>query len=205
MTTDLPPTPRGQNTRLEILRAAHALFLTKGYHGTSMRMISREAGIALGGIYNHFNSKEAIFRSVLIESHPYREILPALASAHHDDIEALLRQAWTLIDDSLNNRPDLINLIFIEQVEFHSRHMPELLNLILPQVGSILTRFSESGEGLRPYPLPIILRSFIATALGYFLTRNALGEDTPPEFRENAFEHFIDIYLHGILIPEPNP
>ena len=50
---------RGERTRAEIIQAAHDLFIQQGYHGTSMRQIAGQAGIALGGLYNHFESKEA--------------------------------------------------------------------------------------------------------------------------------------------------
>ena len=48
---------KGERTRQEILQSAHQLFLKNGYHGTSMRQIAEGAGIAVGGIYNHFASK----------------------------------------------------------------------------------------------------------------------------------------------------
>ena len=62
---------RGERTRCEILAAAYQLFSQKGYHGTSMREIARQSGLALGGIYNHFSSKEDIFIQVQLEHHPF--------------------------------------------------------------------------------------------------------------------------------------
>ena len=61
---------KGERTRQDILSAAHTLFLEQGYHGTSMRQIAYRAGIALGGIYNHFAGKEGIFTAVFEANHP---------------------------------------------------------------------------------------------------------------------------------------
>jgi hypothetical protein len=36
---------------------------------------------------------------------------------------------------------------------------------------------------------------------GYYLTETALAPAAPSEFRENAMQYFMDIYLHGILAP----
>ena len=191
--------PRGADTRLEIIVAAHDLFLRKGYHGTSMRRIAAAAGIALGGIYNHFNSKEDIFREVMIAYHPYRDILNALSARTFNNFEEMLRQSALLINSTFEQRPDLINLMFIEMVEFRSRHIPELLELILPRIQEIFTRLPGPEGRSVELPMPIILRSFISTIIGYFITRNALGTDSPAAFRDLPFDQFIDIYLHGIL------
>ena len=48
---------KGETTRLAIEDAAVNLFMEHGYHATSMRQIAERAGLALGGIYNHFSSK----------------------------------------------------------------------------------------------------------------------------------------------------
>ncbi|MDF1671719.1 MAG: TetR/AcrR family transcriptional regulator [Pelagimonas sp.] len=43
--------------RLHILEAAAACFVEKGFHQTSMRDIASAAGVSLGNLYNHFESK----------------------------------------------------------------------------------------------------------------------------------------------------
>ncbi len=197
-----PDAPRGAGTRLEIIRAAHDLFIRKGYHGTSMRQIARDAGLALGGIYNHFSGKEDIFREVLFTYHPYHEIIAAVTSEQYDDFETLIRKAAHLINASFAQQPDLIHLMFIEMVEFRSSHIPELLDRILPQVSSIFAGFAQEGSPAYSVPVPVIIRTFIGSVLGYFLTENALGKDGPEAFRQVTLEQFLDIYLNGILDSE---
>lgn len=197
-----PDATKGERTRADIIEAAHDLFIQNGYHGTSMRQIASQVGIALGGIYNHFASKEDIFREVVLAYHPYHEIIPILATAEYDHFEDLLRHAVHLVDESLTKKPEIMNLMFIEMVEFQSKHIPELLERFFPMVMQILQRFMAAEDSLRPIPLPMVMRTFMGMILGYFITKNALGENVPAEFRDNALENFIDVYLHGILKPE---
>lgn len=65
-----------KNMRLELLHAAAKLFRKKGFHGTSMQDIAEAVGILKGSIYYHFNSKNEIFREVLI-----RGITPVIFTA----------------------------------------------------------------------------------------------------------------------------
>ena len=53
-----------QTRRKQILLAAYKCFGNKGFHRTTMRDISREAGLSLGGIYVHFESKNAIVEAL---------------------------------------------------------------------------------------------------------------------------------------------
>ncbi len=71
---------KGERTRQAVIEAAYDLFLEQGYAGTSMRQIAERSGLALGGIYNHFPGKEAIFSELIIDRHPFRQILPVLLS-----------------------------------------------------------------------------------------------------------------------------
>ncbi len=197
-----PDTTKGERTRADIIEAAHDLFIQHGFHGTSMRQIATQANLALGGIYNHFASKEDIFREVVLTYHPYHEILPIIANTEYETIADLLHNAATLIDTTLSARPDIFNLMFIEMVEFKSQHLPELIERVFPIVQKILFRFMDAGDVTRAIPIPILMRTFFGTILGYFVTKTVLGDNVPPEFRENALHHFVDIYLHGILKPE---
>ena len=56
---------KGERTRQTIEEAAYKLFLEQGYSATSMRQIAEQAGIALGGIYNHFKAKKRYFEVII--------------------------------------------------------------------------------------------------------------------------------------------
>ena len=55
-------------TRENILRAAMAEFLDKGFQGASLRQIVKNAGVTTGAFYGYFSSKEALFNA-LVEPH----------------------------------------------------------------------------------------------------------------------------------------
>ena len=194
--------PRGKQTRTAILLAAHDLFVKQGYHGTAMRQIARRAGIALGGLYNHFPNKEAVFEAVFLAYHPYQQVLPYIQQAQGGTIEDWVRDALTRMDAAVRGRPDFLNLMFIEFVEFKSVHTQQLINTLLPTGLHIAQRLSlTEPEKMRPIPPPVLMRSFLGIFLAYFLTEIIFATANPPEFHQNALQDFVDIYLHGILIP----
>jgi AcrR family transcriptional regulator len=53
-------TSRAEDTRRKIYEAAMELFREKGFEETTMRDIAAKAGVALGGAYYYFSSKDAI-------------------------------------------------------------------------------------------------------------------------------------------------
>ena len=55
---------RLSDTRARILDAAERLFMAHGYDGTSMRLITGEAGVNLAAVNYHFGSKEALIQEV---------------------------------------------------------------------------------------------------------------------------------------------
>jgi AcrR family transcriptional regulator len=188
---------RGENTRLQILQAATHLFVQQGYHGTSMRQVALEAGIALGGIYNHFPSKEALFVAILLERHPVKEIIPALNASQGDTVEALVRDAARLLVETLGKRMDFLNLIFIELVEFEARHLPDIFSMVLPQVMPFVERVSQAQGSLRSIPPLLLLRSFMGLFISYVITALMIGDH--PDAETGTLDQFINIFLHGIL------
>jgi AcrR family transcriptional regulator len=164
-----------------------------------MRQIAKRAGIALGGIYNHFAGKEAIFREVFLAYHPYQEVLPFLEQASGITLEELLHSAAEQMQVAIAKRPHFLNLLFIEVVEFKNIHTRELFNELLPRSEAILKRLKSTAEKLRPIPDPILIRSFIGLYFSYYITELILNNAAPPAFRKDALRHFVNIYLHGIL------
>ena len=68
---------KGELTAERILDAAEELFAERGYAGTSLRDIATGVGIRIPSLYNHFESKEAIYGAVL--ERDLRPVLRALS------------------------------------------------------------------------------------------------------------------------------
>lgn len=188
---------KGERTRQAIIDAAHNVFLEKGYHAASMRQVAKRAGIAVGGIYNHFESKEDIFAAIVLKRHPYKRILPIALAAGGEDIETFAHNTGQAIADELRANPDFVNLLFIEIVEFRGKHMAQIFQDVYPHVLPLLARFQT--ENTRDIPSVMLMRIFIGTFISYYLTEISFTEVAMPEIRQDAMHHFVDVFLHGVL------
>ncbi len=56
---------KGERRKLELLKIAYKLFISKGYENTSVDEIIEEAGIAKGTYYYYFESKEQMLEDVI--------------------------------------------------------------------------------------------------------------------------------------------
>lgn len=83
ITTNLKPriTRRAEETRRRIYEAAMEMFREKGFDETTMRDIAARAGVALGGTYYYFSSKDAIVLAFYdeIQQSSHEGIVQALA------------------------------------------------------------------------------------------------------------------------------
>lgn len=75
-------TPRAEDTRRRIYEAAMEMFREKGFDETTMRDIAAKAGVALGGTYYYFSSKDAIVLAFYheMQQSSHESIVQALAS-----------------------------------------------------------------------------------------------------------------------------
>jgi AcrR family transcriptional regulator len=192
-------TSRGERTRSEIITSAYRLFLERGYHGSSMREIAREAGIAVSGIYNHFATKEELFLAVLLAYHPYRLVFPAINAAQGETVEEFVQDAAKRMVEKTGNRQEILHVMFIELVEFNGRHLPRLFEEMLPLFSTFGQRFMQTEGKLRSIPPPILWRAFLGFFFSYIMVELLSQGKLPAELKENALEHFIDIFLHGIM------
>ena len=191
---------KGEVTRQAIEEAAFELFMEQGYHATSMRQISDQAKIALGGIYNHFPNKEEIFKAILMDKHPYKQILPIVLGAKGDTAEELIRNAARALVTELGSRPELLKLIFIELVEFNGKHISSLINEIAPKVYPMFKKVIKVRKNLRKLPPPILVRSFLGMFFSFYITELFIKDSIVGKLMpKNSFDLFVDIYLHGVI------
>lgn len=194
------PETKGERTRAALIEASYHLFLSRGYHGTSMRDIAQTAGIALGGIYNHFDTKEDIFLAMLVERHPFTNVVPALQSASGATVEALLSDAAARLIEALGQSQDTIGLILIEQIEFNGKHISRLIKQYYPGLKEFVERLNRVRGPLRPLPQPVLLRAFIGLFISYYMTERLIVEQRLAKHpHHNDFAYFVEIFLHGVL------
>lgn len=191
---------KGEVTRLAIEEAAIRLFLEQGYHATSMRQIAEQAGLALGGIYNHFSSKDEIFEAIIIDQHPYKRILPLIMAAQESGTEDFFGNAFRIVIRELGQEPEFLNLMFIELVEFKGKHGKLMLREIGPKVLPVFEKVIKARKDLRVTNPAVLMRSFFGTIISYFMTEMVIADSVISKMMpKNATDAYVDIFLHGIL------
>jgi len=203
--------PNPDHSRKQIVAAAHRLFLEQGFHGTTMRQISRESGMALGSLYTHFPGKDDLFSAVFAAYNPYPILLLSLENSQGRTAEELVRTAARRLVTSLSTRPDLIKLIFIDVVEFQGAHLQAAYPEVSARLDSFATRINKDPSAVRTFSNESLLRAFFGLFFSFHMTAMLLGlpvqaTTAQPSLRteENdpqtaALQDMIEIYLRGIL------
>jgi AcrR family transcriptional regulator len=194
---------KGESTRLAIEDAALALFMEQGYHATSMRQIAERADLALGGIYNHFASKEDIFAAIIVDKHPYKKVLPIILAAKGETVEAFFTNAAKFVIEELSKNPEYMHLLLIEIVEFKGVHGKLMLREIAPEILPIFQKLVKSRRALRTKNPALLMRSFFGMIVSYFITEMVISNSVLSKMMPgNIEEAYVDIFLHGILKSE---
>ncbi|GAA3289425.1 TetR/AcrR family transcriptional regulator [Streptomyces cinereospinus] len=118
MTTNASPKNKrvelGERSREMILDVATRLMSARGYEGTSISAIAKEAGLPASSIYWHFSSKVGILTAVMERGNAafHAEVSkmesPAKGS-HYDKVLAIFEQGIT----ALERNPDFVRLQII--------------------------------------------------------------------------------------------
>ncbi len=95
-------TARGQRRRQELVEYAARLFASQGYHPTSVTDVVDGLGVGKGVFYWYFESKEELFRQILVDAQ--RDLRRAQRQAIADEpdpvrrIDAGIRASVTWLD-----------------------------------------------------------------------------------------------------------
>ena len=185
------------NNKKIILAAAQELFLSRGYHGTSIRNIAQQAKVSLGGIYALFANKEKIYEELLFTRIPFlalADIAKKHAEKNTADFFKHVAKDW---HQSLN--PSDFRLLLIDWVEFQGKTIKKLLPKLLPKNINYIKAVIKArvaNKDLKPYDPFLIFRAFVQMLTLYFITDDFLdgfGEIKKP------IDDLVEIYLHGVL------
>lgn len=175
-------TTPGQARREAILDGAAALFAERGYHGASLRDISRRVGISHPGMLHHFASKELLLGAVVdrLEAHA-QGLLDSVESLQGSPkaLLAALSGPWNPTQHSMA----LLATLSAEIVnpDHPGRYRISRLRLVHEHVlEQVLTGHAERGmlvEGVDP--------SFIARALFSLLLSLTVREHSVRELQQD--------------------
>jgi TetR/AcrR family transcriptional regulator len=109
-----PTRSRGDDTRDDLVAAARRLFGQRGFDGTSVRAITREAGANLGAVTYHFGSKRGLYAAVLENGlRPIAERVRAAARSEGTALERMLCVVEAYFEH-FEAHPDLPHLLLQE-------------------------------------------------------------------------------------------
>lgn len=145
----------GDDTRGALLDAGRRLFARRGFDGTSVRDLTREAGTNLGAVNYHFGSKRGLYEAVLEAGlSPLAARIEAVAEGPGSPPERL----DALIDalfDHLAGHPELPRLLLQEVTA--GKPPPDVVVSIIRRnvanVGRILEAGWADGSVRRGHPL----------------------------------------------------
>lgn len=191
--------------RLAILNGATRMFLTHGYRNVTMEKIAQAAPVSKATLYNHFNSKNALFSAVIAELCGSLLQTMTQVTIESDDVENNLTQIAR----------SAIDLIFTEEalaiyrlVVAESPDFPELGQLFYssgPQ--AVLTQLEDyfrllNMEGRYTIADPVFAAdAFFSMLRGDLHVRCLLTKTLRPSAEEKKclVSRVIAFYMRGML------
>ena len=200
-----PRTRDAERTKKRILAAARREFARKGLGGARVDDIARLAKANKRMIYHYFDSKEELFKRIVVNAYVDLRTAEQRLNLEHlppeEALESLVRFTWNYY---LRN-PWFLNLVNNENLH-RARHLKksEIINVVsrkfVSMVGRILQRGVDAGvfrQGIDPVQLNITI-----AAIGYYyLTNRYTGsiiferDLMAPEALEERLEFNIDTIM----------
>ena len=190
-----------RNNKDELIRqAAIRVFAREGFHQARMETIAHEAGVAVGTIYNYFESKEEVLLSIFKAEfeervHFYKELRESGLSIP-EQIQRILQAHFSL----LSERKELAQLLLRERFNLSKGFKSKVLDLyreMLQQIEVVIREGVEQGR-VRPCNPRIIAPAL----LGVVQSISACGMLYPEEeiqgILQNASAELTELIWNGL-------
>ena len=195
-----------EKKKSRIEEAARHLFISQGFHATSMRDIAARAGTSLGNVYNYYRTKEEILESIIAR---YQTVIDSRLRAIFDEIEEPLDPDSLVrfgrqIKEMVNAHHDFWLLMYIDVLEFENRHFRKMFEGLVHNLRRrFSTQFAELKKQGRVHPDVDPAVGFTAVYMqffNYFLVEKLFGGNRHFGLSdERVIKQLTDIYCRGLL------
>ncbi|HSH46876.1 MAG TPA: TetR/AcrR family transcriptional regulator [Longimicrobiales bacterium] len=169
------------DTTGQLIETAIRLFAHHGYHGASVRRITREAGVNLGAITYHFGSKRELYeRAFAACIGPLGDRIQGVAKAPGDPLTRL-DEVLGLFMEYLEERPELPQLM-LQETAMGRRPPPaaqEQLQRILGALAGIIAEGQAQGAMIRAGDPRLLAVSVVSQPLHLTLVTRAVDRGAP--------------------------
>jgi AcrR family transcriptional regulator len=190
-----------EERRQAILEAALRVWAKRGFDGTSVAEVAREAGLTKGTLYLYFPTKQSLLEEALrryslrpdveaglerLRGQPLPDVVRGLVAVFWRGLEARRELAAVLLRE-LPNHPEEARR-FLEQVVLPmNRLLAEYLRETLP------------AERLGRLDPLVAARSLLGMVLTFFVSQEVLGGATLlPIPEERILGTITELFLHGV-------
>ncbi|WP_350333409.1 TetR/AcrR family transcriptional regulator [Coralliovum pocilloporae] len=166
---------------LRILDAALGCIVQKGFHSTSMRDISRAAGVSLGNLYNYFASKEALIVEIAALEADSVASIAGTAADITDPLEAI-EAVLSFIVGQVSDRSDAILMLEVAAEAARNDAVADLFLTNRKALIAVLDTKISDGVRSRQFltqQQPDALAETLLDMADAFAVRPALGKAVP--------------------------
>lgn len=188
----------------EILDAALALFVEKGFAATRLDDVAARAGLSKAAIYLYFEDKMALFQGVIRQTLISNfSTVEALASAHDGPVAEMLPRLLEFMAGRIEDTPlpSIAKLVIGESRAFPEIgrfYLNEVIGRGLPLLESLIARGIARGE-FRPVDPGFTVRSLIGAMLLAGVWKTVFEPIGGERLDVRALaRHHADLLLHGL-------
>jgi AcrR family transcriptional regulator len=191
-----------EQTDAAILDAAEHVLAQHGLTGASMQAIAREAGVAVGTLYNRFDDRDGLLRSLVEERRA--QLASALAQLTDESIEApfpaRLLHFVTGVLRAFDERKTLVRAMLETELWRYGRRRggpPVVYEQLLAKARSLV----EAGvrEGVLRSDAPELTGLLLGSGLRGLMIERARSEDPAPVERDARA--MVELFLRGAGVP----
>jgi AcrR family transcriptional regulator len=203
MATRVSRTERKARTREDLLAAARAVFLRRGFHGASLDEIAEEAGYTKGAVYSNFAGKDDLYLAVLAAHYETRVAAYTDLMLDDEDFETTARAVGRFMVDADLREPDWLPTLaeFVAHAGrdealrgAYTRTRETFLETISELIGELYVRH---GLVLRVPPLEAARASSVL-ARGYSAERRLDPDAASPDL----FVELHAAFMRGLALPK---
>jgi AcrR family transcriptional regulator len=187
--------------RAQILDAAAQVFAERGFHRTTIRDVSKAAGVADGTIYNYFENKTALLLGILDRLNDAERRAIESAQAEATDLRSFTRYYFqNHLRVFANENQDLLRVVLSEvlvNAELRERYIQQI---VAPTFVSILQQLIPLAEqsSLRTENLQLTIQLMSSMLLGVLVAR-MFDEQAAQSTWEQLPDLLSDLFCEGLF------